>query len=155
MGIFDLFRKKTPVLDQRTDGELSSYEDKLGTCPFCNRSFHTRVYDILDASEHPNAYAQLLKGLVNSFSCDCGQIAAAVVPLLVHIPAAQRVVLFVPPTLSTDEQNDAADALMLRFHRFFRHPQDYMGDLEILEMDAHGYQVAGMYLRKNAKSSRT
>jgi hypothetical protein len=155
MGIFDLFRKRTPILDPQTEGELSSYEDKLGNCPVCNRSFHIRVYDILDASEHPNAYAQLLKGLVNSFSCECGKIAAAVVPLLVHIPAARRVVLFVSPALSIDQQNDAADALMLRFHGFFRDPQDYMGDLEILEMDADGYQVAGTYLRKNAKSSRT
>lgn len=154
MGIFDLFRKKTPIQDPRTDGELSSYEEKPGTCPFCNRSFHTRVYDTLDASEHPNAYALLLEGLVNSFSCQCGHIAAAVVPLLVHIPHAQRVVLFVPPNLSTDEQNDAADALMRRLHAFFfPHPQNYMGDLEILEMDSHGYQVAGTYLRKSAKRS--
>ena len=47
MGIFDLFRKRTPILDPQTEGELSSYEDKLGNCPVCNRSFHIRVYDIL------------------------------------------------------------------------------------------------------------
>lgn len=71
------------------------------TCPQCGTPFQARVYNVVDARQHPHLKEQLLSGRLNVVTCPaCGTQGALMAPLAYHDPDKELLVLFIPSALN-------------------------------------------------------
>lgn len=88
-------------------------------CPHCQQPVEVELWQLLDLGREPDLRRRFLQGEINALRCDsCGANGLLPVPLVVHDPAKEQVIFFIPtdprmtPDIEAQIQRDLGHTLM-------------------------------------------